>query len=147
MLLALCANMREVINASIFLSSQIAFLGVQSPAGTHHSEPGVMFLILRTNMRQLWSTSCSLVNHSSDLELSRSSWSELILWETERLASDQLKEEAKECEYRAQVGLELHHDQLIRIRCSFSEVEARCDCGCLSKEADQVINEGKRKSY
>jgi hypothetical protein len=91
-------------------------------------------------------TGCSLVDHSSDLELSRLSWGELVLWETERVAGDQLKEEAKECEHRAQVGLELNHDQLISMRCSFSEVEARCDCGCLSKEADQVINEGKRKS-
>jgi hypothetical protein len=40
-------------------------------------------------------TSCSLVDHSSDFELSRSSWSELVLWETERVAGDQLQEEAK----------------------------------------------------
>ena len=95
MLLALCAHMREVVNASICLGGRMAFLTVQSPAGTRHSEPGVMFLTLRANMRVMPNTSYSLVDHSSDFELSRSSWSELVLWETERVAGDQLKEEAK----------------------------------------------------
>jgi hypothetical protein len=35
---------------------------------------------------------------------------------------------------------------LLGMRCSFFEVEARCDCGCRSKEVDQVIDEGKGKS-
>lgn len=98
-------------------------------------EPVVMFLAVSTNMGEIGNSSLrnraggSLVDHSTNLEVTMASGSEFVFWETDGVAGDWCKGDTKEGEHHAQVGLELSHDRLVGRRCSLTEVEARCGCG------------------
>jgi hypothetical protein len=88
----------------------------------------MMLLAVSANMRQMWKASVcqmmllsirnrasSSLNYGSNLKVTRTRRGELALRETDGLACDQRKDEAKECEHHAQVELEMSHDQLISV--------------------------------